>query len=301
MTVRCHVACAVAGAYDAHSAVMLRSLATSAGGAALHVHYLHGGDLAPRSRRRISAMLEGLGCAVTFHAIAPEETRDLPVVGEFTAAMWYRILLPELLPGVDRILYLDVDTLVLEPVTPLWELDLDGSYLAAVDNVLLTHHRHRPAAIGLDPTTAYFNSGVLLMNLALMRQDGCTARLRERAIRDAAKLEWPDQDVLNLVLGERRVALHPRWNCMNSLWAREAVDVFAPVELEEARARPALRHFEGPGANKPWHAACRVPHADVYFEHRRRSPWPRCRRTGTPRERGRRVLQALGSAVLRRA
>jgi lipopolysaccharide biosynthesis glycosyltransferase len=109
------------------------------------------------------------------------------------------------------------------------------------------------------------------------------------------ELLWPDQDALNLVLGERRLALHPRWNCMNSVLAFDAAhDVFGAEVVEAARRAPGIRHFEGPGANKPWHLLCDAPDREAYFAHRRATPWPRVGREGvTPVNLARRLVRAV--------
>jgi lipopolysaccharide biosynthesis glycosyltransferase len=135
--------------------------------------------------------------------------------------------------------------------------------------------------LGLSGPDVYFNTGVILMNLALMRDDDCASALRNYASRHAGELLWPDQDTLNVVLGHRRLPLHPRWNCMNSImhlpWA---VDVFGAGMVAEAQRNPAIRHFEGPTINKPWHYLCQRAMRDVYFVHRRQTPWPRFRLEG---------------------
>jgi lipopolysaccharide biosynthesis glycosyltransferase len=192
-----------------------------------------------------------------------------------TSAMWYRIFLPELLADVDRVLYLDVDTIVLDSLEPLWVVDLADSYVGAVTNVFyMREHAQRAGQLGIEPAD-YFNSGVVLMNLELMRRDDSSRALLDYATGHAPELAWPDQDALNVVLGKRRVALHPRWNCMNSVlqfpWAG---DVLGADAVEEARARPAIRHFEGPTVNKPWLVGCESPLREVYFEHRSQTPWP---------------------------
>ena len=64
-----------------------------------------------------------------------------------------------------------------------------------------------------------------------------------------------DNDALSVVLGERRVRLHPRWNRMNQLdlpWSRE---IFGERMVSEALRDPAIRHFEGVGDDKPWDPA----------------------------------------------
>lgn len=265
-----HVACAVEGGYDAHSAAMLRSVAVHA--EAVHVHYLHGPGFPARSLRRIERMLGRLGAPFSAYEIAPERIAGLPVLPEFTPAMWYRILLPELLAGEERVLYLDVDTLATDDLAPLWATDLSGHHLAAVTNVLMPQHRGRPASLGLAPE-AYFNSGVLLMNLELMRRDDTTAALREYALSRGEALEWPDQDTLNVVLAGTRLPLHPRWNAMNSLRFDWTAEVFGADAVAAARRSPGIRHFEGPDENKPWHPRCGSADRRLYRSHRRRTPW----------------------------
>jgi lipopolysaccharide biosynthesis glycosyltransferase len=269
------VACAVEGAYDAHSAALLHSVAEHSRGLDLHVHYLHGPAFPRASSDAIARMLDDLGVELSLAEVDPELTVGLPVVSEFTVAMWYRIFLPDLVPDADRILYLDVDTLATDSLAPLLEVDLEGNYVGAVTNVFLEHHRHRPRDLGLAGPEVYFNSGVLLMNLDEMRRDGCPAALRDYAIENGDRIEWPDQDALNVVLGGKRVPLHPRWNAMNSLRFPWSEEVFGRDAVQEALARPAIRHFEGPGHNKPWHYMCAREGRRLYRRHRRATPWPR--------------------------
>jgi hypothetical protein len=129
-------------------------------------------------------------------------------------------------------------------------------------------------ALGLD-TARYFNSGVLLIDLEAWRDAEIGRALLELGHQRAAELEWADQDGLNLLLADRRLELHPRWNAMNSLWAVPGADAtYAPDAAEEARRRPAIRHFEGPDHNKPWHRRPDIPSADLYHGHRAQTPWP---------------------------
>lgn len=270
-----HVSCAAEGSYVAHSAAMLHSVLVHGGPLAVEIHYLHSPRMSARERELLAGMVSGLGGRIDFHLIADAQVAGLPSHPVFTPAMWHRILLPELLPEVDRVLYLDVDTVVVDELEPLWATELGERPVAAVTNVLQHDHRDRPASIGLAGPEVYFNSGVLLMNLERMRRDDTTAALRAVAIERGAQLAWPDQDALNLVLGEGRLALHPRWNCMNSVYAFDSSEqVFGRAPREQAIARPAIRHFEGPGRNKPWHEDCRQPLRERYFEHRAATPWP---------------------------
>jgi hypothetical protein len=99
------------------------------------------------------------------------------------------------------------------------------------------------------------------------------------------------------VLGERRLPLHPRWNVMNAFYLFPyAARAFPPGQLEEAKANPATRHFEGPSVNKPWHYLCTRADRELYDRHRAQTPWPRVRREGvTPVNVVRRLLSRSGA------
>jgi lipopolysaccharide biosynthesis glycosyltransferase len=288
-----HLACTAEANYVAHSAAMLHSVLVNRGPLELSIHYLHGADLRSRARRRLTRMVEANGGSIEFVPVAESRTAGLPTEGFTRRATWYRILLPELV-DLDRVLFLDADTIALDSLAPLWRTDVSGYYLGAVTNVWQADHAGRERRLGMAPNT-YFNAGVLLLNLERMRADGCTAALLEVGTANAAELSFRDQDALNLVLAGRRLPLHPRWNCMNSvLLFDSSADVFGAAAVAEARAHPAIRHFEGPGVNKPWHLLCERELRDAYFDHRRQTPWPRVRRGGvTPANVVRRLTRSV--------
>lgn len=257
-----HAACAVAGEYVEHSAALVHSLVSQPD---VRVHYLHGADLGRRRRRALRRMGD-----VELHEVDPARLADLPVRGYFTSAMWYRMLLPELVDA-DRVLYLDVDTVVAGDLRELFATPMGDAWMAAVENVRLPWLPDRAADLGIE---RYFNSGVLLLDLAALRAEGAAERVLDYAREQGTELLWPDQDALNVVLGERRVELHPRWNAMNALFNSDAgAATFGQQAVDEALADPGIRHFEGPLANKPWHPGFAEPHGELYWRHLRATPF----------------------------
>jgi lipopolysaccharide biosynthesis glycosyltransferase len=288
------LACAADARYVPHTAVMIRS-ALELHREKLRVHFLPSKDVGAKDARLLGDMVEAGGGSISFLEVDPNRTHDLPSMGYISSTMWHRIFLPELLAETDRVLYVDADTIVMDSLEPLWEVDLDGKLVGAVTNVFqrFMPERREPFEIERsDPP--YFNSGVLLFNLDLMRRARATDELLDyaRAHRDVKG--WPDQDALNHVLGPSRRALHPRWNVMNSFqvypWSE---DTFGAEALAEARANPAIRHFEGPSINKPWHLLCEREMRDVYRRFRGQTPWPRYLPEGlTPANLARRLARA---------
>jgi lipopolysaccharide biosynthesis glycosyltransferase len=275
-----HVACGGSVEYLPHTATMLHSVLAQRDGLSVHVYHLHGPALPDKAARRLTEMVERNGGTISLVQIEDRDVADLPEIvsraGDWNssavAGMWYRTFLPELLPDVERVLYLDADTVAIDSLRALWATELGDAYVGAVTNVWEPWNASYPESLGL--SRPYFNSGVLLMNLELMRRDDCIGRIVRYGREHPDGLPWGDQDVLNVVLGERRVELHPRWNCMNSVlnfaWAAE---VFGAAAVDEARASPGIRHFEGPSINKPWNVLCPWEGREVYRRHRRQTPW----------------------------
>jgi lipopolysaccharide biosynthesis glycosyltransferase len=293
---RIDVACAAEGSrYIAHSAAMLHSLIAAHPGDDLHIHYLHGPEFPRHARDRMSPWVRSLGASIEFILVPDDRLAGVPTRGFTRKATWYRVFLPEILPGRDRVLYLDSDLIVVDDLKPLHDrADLEGHWLGAVTNVFQHNDFGRPAELGLASREQYFNAGVLLMNLDAMRSDRSSRALIAYARENSDLIAFRDQDALNVVLGERRLELHPRWNCMNSFYAFDhAADVFGADALAEATDNPAVRHFEGPSVNKPWHYLCDRELRELYAEHRAQTPWPRIRREGvTPRNVLRRMLSS---------
>jgi lipopolysaccharide biosynthesis glycosyltransferase len=262
----------------AHSAAMLHSAITNGGSQVVVAHYLHGPGFPNDAERKLCGMFERHSAEIVFHEIPDRWITRLPVNAPFGPAMWYRIFLPELVDGAQRLLYLDVDTIVVSRIDELWSLDLSESYLAAVTNVCVDPNEHHPLELGMDPRR-YFNSGVLLLNLELMRRDEFSSMLIDRVTRRRVPLTWPDQDALNLTAASTRLELHPRWNCMNTLVARfgSAIEMFGEQVVADAVEMPAIRHFEGPAYNKPWHVLHGRAGQRMYRKHRRATPWPEYR------------------------
>lgn len=279
------VACAVEGEdHVRHCAAMLHSLLVHHPAASVRIDYLHGDDTSPRGRARLAEMVAGLGGEIRFHRVSDEWVEGLPIKDFTRKATWYRISLDELIPDAKRILYLDLDLLVKDSLLPLWQTPLEGHVLGAVTNVPPRQeqaYNHRPELSG----DLYFNAGVLLLDLEAIRREELGPRMRAFSVRNAARLRWRDQDALNEVLHERRLPLHPRWNCMNAVMNFDFADEYFDARtLEEARRSPAVRHYEGPLWNKPWHLLSDPDVQRPYLEHRSQTPWPRVRLEGrTPR------------------
>lgn len=270
-----HLACAADEKYLPHCGAMLHSVFATTTGVDIVVHFTHFADFPPEKLAALSAFVSEEGAQLNPLRIDDEAIAGLPSTKALPAVVWQRVLLPRLLPNLDKLLYLDSDLIALGSVKPLWDLDISDYYVAAVSNPMHEEMAGWPEKIGLPNSAAYFNSGVMLMNLALLRDHGCVEKMVRHGFEHPDLVHWGDQCAMNVVLHTRRYELHPKWNMMNNfLTYRQGRELFPESTLAEAFADPQIIHFEGHLQGKPWHYRSEHPHRAAYLMHRRQTPWP---------------------------
>lgn len=178
-------------------------------------------------------------------------------ISHISSPTFYRLCLPELLPQVDKCIYLDSDIVVNQDLSDLYHTDMCGYYVAGVLSEGIQTDKYYQKAlckrIGLKDVSTYINAGVLLMNLDLLRQDG----IMENWLA-LTKREFPaqDQDIINLSCWGKIKLLPLKYNTMTKCQAIkgkeiEAVEgVYQRGEIEEARTNPVIIHYAD--RIKPW-------------------------------------------------
>ena len=208
----------------------------------------------------------------------------LPHHGHFRPETYYRLLSPQLLPNVDKAIYLDSDLIVCDDVAKLYDVDVRGYKLAAtrdadtigqIDGYDATVGPYLKNELGMSDPHDYFQAGVLLMNLAELRRTITPEEFLDLSTQRMWR--WLDQDILNKVVNGEYVRVHMRWNYLmdwqhlrrTHIIANAPADVRA--EYEEAAADPAIIHFAGPD-NRPW-LYPDADRAERFWRYAMRSPY----------------------------
>lgn len=146
--------------------------------------------------------------------VDPALFEGAPETAQYPQEMYYRLLAGQLLPhDVERIIYLDPDILVINPLRPLWELELGGNMFAAAAHTGKTELANNANRLRLGTDHDYYNSGVLLMDLARCREEISPELLFEFVRVHYRELLLPDQDLLNIMYGDRILPIDDAvWN-----------------------------------------------------------------------------------------
>lgn len=173
---------------------------------------------------------------------------EMPVL-RHGLSTYLRILLPQLLPEIDKILYLDVDLIVERSLLDLYNMDLTGYQLAAVPD-LETLVPDFLASIGFKRDGFYFCAGILLMNLKELRKIDLVEKTKDYILKYGDKIVHSDQDILNCIC-TRIKYLSPKYNLIKAYYVHPKCNLlWSKEDIKEAQQTPCIIHYLG--AIKPW-------------------------------------------------
>src|SRR4051812_15508458 len=154
-----HVAFPTDSSYLPWCATAIQSCADH-DGSALRFHVLHDGTIDEGDQDRLEKMAARTGASLVFYGFDSADIAHLPAVDRFGRVVWLRMMLPDILPDLDRVLYLDADTFIVEPLRWLWQQPLGEAPLAAVANVAEPGNHPHIKELGILDPAGFFNSGV---------------------------------------------------------------------------------------------------------------------------------------------
>ena len=171
----------------------------------------------------------------------------------YTASIYFRIFIPALFPQYDKGIYLDSDMIVLGDISKLFQTDLGENLVGAtMDQVICSNPLFKDyATLGVGVHhSIYFNSGMLLMNLKLMREIDIEGQFIDMFNTYHFDVVCPDQDYLNVLCYGKVLHLDIGWNKMS-------VD-------QNYDGTPSIIHYNM--FNKPWQQDG-VPYGEHFWKY----------------------------------
>jgi len=215
--------------------------------------------------------------------IARMKEMNMPAYrGSYAANM--RLFLSGLLPeDVDRLLYLDGDTIVDAPLDDLLSFPMtkegeDMPLAMALDSLVRLHKFD----IGLKLEDAYYNSGVILFSMKNWEKCRCSERIADHVQKVRSHYPSPDQDLLNVVCKGQIITLPATYNMQPIHLAFSLVAYFrhfkptgyyTEAELTKAVEHPIIYHFFRFVGEFPWHKDTLHPDKALFDRYIALSPW----------------------------
>ncbi|MBB2148415.1 glycosyltransferase family 8 protein [Pedobacter gandavensis] len=154
--------------------------------------------------------------------IIPEGV-TLPLVNNtYPLNTYIRLLIPYFIPKeVNKIIFLDVDMIMLDDISNLWKIDIGDKVIGAVNDTVgpqaktIAEGIENYQELGLDPNEKYFNAGMQLINIDRWRAQDITQKTFDAINNNKKYAALGDQYGLNIALVGNWYEIDRMWNCFS--------------------------------------------------------------------------------------
>lgn len=220
---------------------------------------------------KLKSTADRFNTVIEFIDVPKEKFTNVYLSGHVSKAAYFRLALENILPvDIEKVIYLDVDLLVYDDINKLWQYNLKTFPLGAVkDFGIMASERlckQKAEVIGLPENEAYFNSGVLLINLKQWREKNYTEQILE--VINKNSFPHHDQDALNKIFMKNWLQIDLRWNIIPpvfNLFTKILLNKTFRSEAIQAKKNPGIIHYAG--RYKPWEFTLHKGFNDMYYKY----------------------------------
>ena len=167
--------------------------------------------------------------------------KEFSVLGYLNLATYSRLLIPQLKPDLNKVIYMDIDIIVLGDITDLYNTDLQGFALgAAWDKSRTLYNTDTKEPMQLSDDYKYFNAGVLLIDIKKWNSNHIFKKLFEIEKEYGGTALHVDETLLNKYFDNNYKIFDIKYNYLD-------YDV-----LNSPNSDIVIRHFATP--MKPWNS-----------------------------------------------
>lgn len=254
--------------YVQHLAVALKSLLENNSTLEFKIYVLSNKLNAKRFHKLLNVAKQ-FNCKLENITLEDSVFENLELGHHFTRANYYRLLIPQFIDE-EKVLYLDADIVVNGCIKNLYSQELKGTYLAAVPDPGFDRHE----SLQMKPNSAYFNSGVMLINNKKWKEENLGERVISFVAENRKVIKWADQDGLNAVVNGSWLRLDLTFNQQAKIFESDFLFMnkcFSNDELDRAKKEPIIVHYTG--SSKPWQFGNKHPFRKLYWDHLSATPF----------------------------
>ena len=183
-------------------------------------------------------------------------------------------------PDVERILYLDCDTIITGDISELENVEFNGNIAMGVKDCISGTYKKN---IGLDTDSPYINAGVILFDMDALRKVNINVEIENYMKKYEKLINYADQDILNGMFKGKIGELNPRYDVMTIdavhtyeeiQQLRRPTNFYGKEELQKAVKTPAIIHYTtNMLVIRPWFSNTDHPLAGEFKKYMDISAW----------------------------
>lgn len=229
--------------------------------------YILNNEVSVTSRLKLKSLCKEFeNVSITFHDVKPciQKLSEYNVARQGKAqslSSYARLFVSSLISDdVEKILYLDADTIVEDDLSELFETDLTEPVGAVIDILPNFHKKY----IGFSQKERYYNSGVLLINLKKWRQQSIEKKLFDHILSGNTNYSFHDQDLINILFKGNIKTLEPKYMTFipEYSWGKEKIldltdldseSYYSDQIVKNAAVQPVIIHLVDSIYGRPWY------------------------------------------------
>lgn len=239
-----NILCTINKAYIHALITMLKSLINENPNEKIIV-YIMNSELDSNDYKKLKEKIKG---NIKFIDIKVDKSdfKKAPVSKRFPVEMYYRLFAYKYLPKhMDRVLYLDPDIIIINSLKKLYNSNFEDKLILACTHIKGLIKIYNNLRLNIDKKSPYINSGVLLINLKLMREEVSEEYIFDFIHKNKYRLHLPDQDVISaLYQGKIKTIDTKIYNLSEKIRKKHR------LKLEWIKENTVIIHYCG--RNKPW-------------------------------------------------
>lgn len=248
------------------------------------VVYIIDNNISSENKALLSKIGESYNRRIEFLSLDNIDTSKLENIsfGRWSVGCMYRLFAATLFPeNIDKVLYIDCDTIVCSELCEMYNTDISDYYFAGVLDCISGMNK---ANVGLKADDNYFNSGVMLINLKKWREDNIEQKFMDYIVEKKAKIQYLDQGIINAVISKQALVLHPKYNTMSVFFDfsslkellkfRKTKHYYSEEDFLQAKNEPVIIHYTGSFASiRPWYKNATHSKTEEWRKYKKLSPW----------------------------
>ncbi len=189
-----------------------------------------------------------------------------------------RIYIGEIIStDIERVLYLDCDTMIRADLANLIKMDMQDKAVGFGLDCIRNEYK---SYIDFPMDRKYYNSGVMLIDMARWRECGCQSKILNHISNIRSSYPLPDQDIMNHALKNDIITILPQYNWLSQYFLYDYQGIKKVYHLQEsywlseeqyknARNSIVICHFCGQTFIRPWFKNSKHPmkkEYDIYYD-----------------------------------
>ncbi len=239
--------------YAKHAGVVISSILANANETDNLSFYILDGGIREEICEKFLQLKNIKHCNINFIKVNEslfESYKNIKTHSHLPLAAYYRLKLSELLPSVDRIIYLDCDFVICSSLKELFNIDLEDKIIAGVNDIDKRKCKQNKT---------YINSGMIVFDLEKIRKLNIEQEFLTWTKDNADKIKLGDQEIINEVLKNKIKIIDEKWNVQSSNF----------INRSSYTNHPKAIHLLA----KPWRWASTCIHKNLYFKYLQMTPW----------------------------